>query len=61
MENIVNMVHGLSIPIVCEGVETEEHRRVLSRVGVEYFQGYYYSKPLPKDEFIKYCRSAAVS
>ena len=61
MENIVNMVHGLSIPIVCEGVETEEHRKALSRVGVEYFQGYYYSKPLPKDEFIRYCRSVAAS
>ena len=61
MENIVNMVHGLSIPIVCEGVETEEHKKVLSRVGVEYFQGYYYSKPLPKDEFIRYCRSVAAS
>ncbi len=61
MENIVNMVHGLSIPIVCEGVETEAHRMELARVGVEFFQGYYFSKPLPKDEFINYCRSAATA
>ena len=58
MENIVNMVHGLSIPIVCEGVETEAQRAELNRVGVEFFQGYYFSKPLPRDEFLEYCRSA---
>ncbi len=61
MESIVNMVHGLSIPIVCEGVETEAQRDELDRVGVEYFQGYYFSKPLPLPDFLDYCRSAAVS
>ncbi len=61
MESIVNMVHGLSIPIVCEGVETEAQRAELVRVGVEYFQGYYFSKPLPRSEFLDYCRSAVAS
>ncbi len=61
MENIVNMVHGLSIPIVCEGVETEAQKSELSRLGVEFFQGYYYSKPLPIDSFLDYCRGVVVS
>ena len=35
-----------------EGVETEQQIEILKKLGCEYLQGYYFSKPLPKNEFI---------
>ena len=39
---------------VIEGVETEEQFRELSNIGCDYFQGYYFSHPLPANEVIGY-------
>ena len=39
--------------IVAEGVEDEHMANELAALGCEYEQGFYYSKPLPIDEFIK--------
>ena len=39
------------MPIVAEGVETEEQYMVLKAMGCEYVQGYYFSKPVPPEEF----------
>ena len=41
---------------VIEGVETEEQFKVLSNVGCDYFQGYYFSYPLPASEIIDYLK-----
>ena len=38
---------------VIEGVETEEQFNTLSEIGCDYFQGYYFSKPVPLDELKK--------
>ena len=42
--------------IVVEGIETEEHIEIFRRLQGDYLQGYYYSKPLPEHEFVKYVR-----
>lgn len=52
--SVVNMAKKLSLKVICEGVETEEQSKFLSRVGCDVIQGYYYSKPLPEDDFNKY-------
>ena len=39
--------------IVAEGVETEEQMKLLSELGCDYLQGYYFSKPVPENEFLK--------
>ena len=39
--------------IVSEGVETEEEVKLLSSWGVDMIQGYYFSKPLPKDKLLE--------
>ena len=39
--------------VVSEGVETEEEKNLLEKWGVDMIQGYYFSKPLPKNEIIK--------
>ena len=46
--------HNLGLKLIAEGVETEQQREFLSRLGCDVLQGYLYSKPLPLDEIIPY-------
>ena len=54
LENTVRMIKQLGKKILVEGVETAEHIALLNRLGVDYLQGFFFSKPIPKDEFVKY-------
>ena len=53
--DIVKMILALCKKIgatsVAEGVETEEHYKFLKECGCDVIQGYYFSKPLPENEF----------
>lgn len=51
---IVEMAKSLGKETICEGVETEQQISFLRSVDVKYVQGYYYSRPLKKDDFIQY-------
>ncbi len=51
MEQITEMVHHLGISTVVEGVETEENDRMIHEMGCDFGQGYYYSRPIPAQEF----------
>lgn len=51
---IIAMAHQLQLEIVAEGVETETQMEILRDYGCEIGQGYYFSKPLPADDFINY-------
>lgn len=46
VENIKNIAHHLGMKVVIEGIETQEQFTKLSEIGCDYFQGYYFSKPL---------------
>jgi EAL domain-containing protein (putative c-di-GMP-specific phosphodiesterase class I) len=48
LENTISMFHDINLKVVAEGVEDEEMVNALTQLGVEYLQGYYYSKPLPR-------------
>ena len=37
--------------VITEGVETEEQLRVLTEMGCNHFQGYYFCRPVPVDVF----------
>ena len=39
--------------ILVEGVETVDHIKLLKKLQVDYLQGFYFSKPLPVDEFLR--------
>ncbi len=52
--SLISMVSSFSKNIVVEGVETEEHVKFLKTTTVSTLQGFYFAKPLPKDEFIEY-------
>ena len=47
---IVALAHKLEIPAICEGVETEEQKKLVAEAECDYIQGWYYSKALPLDE-----------
>lgn len=51
---IVEMIKRMNLPIVMEGVETKEELDTMIEIGASYIQGFYFSKPLPKDEFLKF-------
>ncbi len=47
---VVNMAKQIGIKTLAEGVETEEQFEFLRSVGCEKVQGFYFGKPMPKDE-----------
>jgi sensor c-di-GMP phosphodiesterase-like protein len=51
---IVDMAKTLGLKIVAEGVETEDQAAHLRRRGVQYAQGWLYSKPLPAADFLAF-------
>jgi diguanylate cyclase (GGDEF)-like protein len=50
---VITLGQGLNLNVVAEGVETEELKDLLKKLGCEYIQGYLFSKPLPADEATK--------
>ncbi|EET87665.1 diguanylate cyclase/phosphodiesterase with PAS/PAC sensor(s) [Clostridium carboxidivorans P7] len=54
--NIISMAKTLNLKTVAEGVETEEQANRLMDEGCDELQGYYFSKPLIIDDFIKYVK-----
>jgi diguanylate cyclase (GGDEF)-like protein len=56
---ILNMAKVLKLNVVAEGVETATQLDFLLHHGCQCFQGYYYSKPLPGDQFVAFYRSTS--
>ena len=48
---ILGLAKSLQIPVVAEGVETEEQLNLLRELGCPLVQGFYFSRPLPAPEF----------
>ena len=51
IEAIIVMAHKLGLKVIAEGVETAPQRDMLKGFGCDYAQGFFYSRPLPADEF----------
>ena len=51
VKNVINLAMDLGITSLTEGVETQGQYGVLADMGCKLFQGYYFSKPVPTDEF----------
>ena len=54
IELIIDIASYLHVPVVAEGVETEEQYRVLKAMGCDLVQGYYFSRPVPSKEFCRF-------
>jgi EAL domain-containing protein (putative c-di-GMP-specific phosphodiesterase class I) len=53
MTYIMGIAKWMNVPVVAEGAETKEQVDLMKHLGCEYVQGYYFSKPLPPEEFEK--------
>lgn len=51
VEEIINMASKIHVKTICEGVETQSQRDFLKNAGCNMVQGYFYSKPLPYEDF----------
>ena len=52
LTHIVNLAKAIDMKIVAEGVETQKQKEILLGLGVNVVQGYYYDRPLPKEEML---------
>ena len=54
LENTVKMFKQMNREVLVEGVETAEQAALLANLDVDYLQGYFFSRPIPEDEVIKF-------
>lgn len=57
MNAAMQMIHGMKLKIVSEGIETEEQYLAMEELNIDYIQGYYFSKPLPEAAFLAFLQS----
>lgn len=60
VEMIVNMSKTLGMMVVAEGVETEQQKQALLKIGCTYGQGYFWSKPIDSNEFLKLVKQSQI-
>ncbi len=54
LTGMVDILHKIGMDVVAEGIETKEQMMVMQDMGVEYIQGFYYSKPIPEEDFLSF-------
>ncbi len=54
---VLDIAKSLDLPVVAEGVETKAQLDLLKKAGCDRVQGYYFSRPVPADEFVKFLSS----
>ena len=59
IELIIDIAEYLGVPTIAEGVETREQMEALRVMGCDYVQGYYFSKPVPPEEFGRFIEEKA--
>ena len=57
IHNLIQIAHHFGYHVVAEGVETQEQREALSADDCDYYQGYLFSMPLPRDEALAVARN----
>ena len=55
----IRMIKSIGMEIVAEGVETAETADWLIEKGCDYIQGFYYAKPMPEDEYIRFLQMSS--
>ncbi|MBA4382975.1 MAG: hypothetical protein C0406_10455, partial [Sideroxydans sp.] len=53
VQTIIAMTEALGLNVIAEGVETKEQQDFLDLRGCHAFQGYYFGKPMPLEQFEK--------
>lgn len=53
---LVQMLHHAGFAVVAEGVETRAQVERMNALGVDRIQGYYYARPMPEEELLRFLR-----
>ena len=53
LENTIAMFKDINLKVVAEGIEDAEMADIITAMGADYLQGYYFSKPVPKEEVLE--------
>ena len=53
LDKLIELIKMMNMSTICEGVETKENVDYLTKIGCDSIQGYYYSKPIPYQDFKK--------
>lgn len=53
LKGTIRMIQGIHLPVIAEGVETQDQADFLLDVGCIHAQGYYYARPMPVSDFEK--------
>ena len=51
---LTQMINQMGLNVVSEGLDDEKHYNLIKEAGVQIGQGYYFSKPLNKEDFIDF-------
>lgn len=57
VRSVIALAHSLGMSVVAEGAETREQAELLGAEGCEEMQGYYFSRPLPAEQFLELLKS----
>ncbi len=57
LQATMNMVHDMHLKVVSEGVETARQLETLEQLGIDYIQGYYFSKPVEAAAFLEFLKA----
>lgn len=58
LQNTVKMLKDMKMEIVVEGIETAEMVETFSNLQCDFIQGYYFSKPVPQQDFVRFITEA---
>lgn len=61
IQNTVKMLKDMNMEIVVEGIETQTMAKQFTDLNCDYIQGYYYSKPIPEDDFVEFIRKTHIA
>ena len=58
VHSTIDLAHNLGLSVTAEGVEDADTARRLNELGCDYAQGYYFSRPIPANEFIELLKNS---
>lgn len=56
VHSVVDLAHNMGLKVVAEGIETEEELSTFRKNNVDFIQGFYFSRPIPMDEYLAFVK-----
>ena len=58
VRSTIELAHNMGLQVVAEGIENQQQLEMLTQFGIDYGQGFYIAKPLPRDHFVAWLNSS---